>query len=628
MNRFRKSTPCARAVRLALAASLLASGAAQAILRDHGEGDPTLNFPLWYRDFNGTPLQICRSTASDGNGAFCFPLTPEAVPPSFAGNIGPEAFYMNLNANVTNGGIDLRYVAALEAAYGTANPVGAARLGQEVLFARTRFVMHVNTTDGSCAGNYRIVHPYGDDEFQDVGEGKRALFSTLDTPIGAINDFEGALRGQLGPFLHWDDGLETPLPHLSSGTERFIGNPAVLHTYTGSSRMEMKKDAAGNDTNIPIYLIDGTLNTGNLTLQFDANGIPINESLFQHQNYVKVFAPLGCDIGGTAAPAGEGINVLKVNTGFLLGQVWTAAIATPTRVTAAEYSRAPDGSTAIDVWASSEPNNTLVASTSSTPGLVLREEFDTLGRRTGSYHGHIQMAPGAVLPGQVTVNNLTSPALIGVTANIVDTVTITNSAFNPATGSLCVTAHSSDRFDKPALTVAAGPLSESLGTPTLAKLADCGLSALPDADDVLFAGDLPNAPPEVTEPPATVTVSSQREGRHTTPLTVVSAGANTPAPLAAADDFMGGNSDTAITFDVRTNDTPSAAAAGATVMIARQPQPATGSVVVNADNTVTFTPAATITANTTDNFVYALRSGDGVSNQATVALNLTFVSRP
>ena len=175
---------------------------AQAQLQDHGPNDPTLNWPLWYRDNNGLALGSCKSTILSANGPMC--LLAGVDPEGFPGNVGGEIFYMNLNANINNGAINLRYVSALEAAYG--NATGTPVKGQEIVFARVRFTMDVNRA--GCAGTYRIIHPWGDQTFFDVPVGNRALLSTIDIPLGAFLDFEGALTGQLGPFLQTADANE------------------------------------------------------------------------------------------------------------------------------------------------------------------------------------------------------------------------------------------------------------------------------------------------------------------------------------------------------------------------------------------------------------------------------------
>src|SRR5512140_784842 len=97
-------TRTAALLRFAAAAAFLATaGDARAVLLDHGPADPTLVFPIWYRDLGGLALKQCLSTTAGPNLAdagkpLCFPLNPD--PAGFAGNVGPEVFYNGLVAKV------------------------------------------------------------------------------------------------------------------------------------------------------------------------------------------------------------------------------------------------------------------------------------------------------------------------------------------------------------------------------------------------------------------------------------------------------------------------------------------------------------------------------------------------
>jgi hypothetical protein len=446
MNITPKTEKLARAVRLTLAAAALATAfPATAALQDHGAQDPTLVWPQWYRDNSnngvdggGLALGLCRSQLPSpdplASGApMCFPIVSNPV--GFAGNLGDEIFYTNLNVNVTNGGLDLRYVMSLEAAYGTVNPVGAPVHGQEVVFARTRFVMHVTPGSG-CSGTYRVIHPYGDETFPDVPEGRRALFATLDIPVGAILDFDTVVRdGQIAPFLHWDDGdehvlsrtnpLANPNGEILSVTptggvqQQFIGDPSVLHTFTGSPLIETVPGTA-----TPLYFL--------------ADGITP-----AHQNYVKVIAPPTCDIGGTPVEnGGEGINVNKVNTGFLMGQVWTAPIPTPTTVTQAKFSRTANDVT-IDVWAKSSVGQTLLATGAGLRGAQFKPDPSDLSGK--KYEVHLVLpAVSTVIPPSVNVVNTTSNPVLNINANLTDYLTVNKAEYDRSTQKLCVSAKSSD----------------------------------------------------------------------------------------------------------------------------------------------------------------------------------------
>jgi Bacterial Ig domain len=563
-------------IQLALAGSILTTGIAAAALQDHGPSDPIINFPLWYRDSNNVPLQPCRSTATSpaGAGTMCFPLPPDPAP-AFAGNIGPEAFYVNLNANVTTGTIDLRYVSALEAAYGTANPVGAPVKGQEVLFARTRFLMHVNTTDGSCAGTYRVIHPYGDETFTDVGEGKRALFSTLDVPIGVIGDFETVLNApNMGPFLHWDDGAGAVAPDIAVGAERFVGDPTVEHTYTGSPFIN------------------------------PADGTP--------QNYVEVQGPVGCNVDGV------GGNVMRISTGFLMGQVWTAPIPTATTVTNALFQRTATGSNIVDVTAKSAINQNMVVTGSGMPSVKMIEDKDATGVGLRNYFAHIEY--DGTVPPSVTVTNLSSIPVLSKEHPTNDIIEITRSEYDPVTKTLCVNAHSLDQSPVPnevTLNLAGPHGGQFSSNPCPASF-----GAAPNPLDLSYSTVLPNTGLQVTSTPLNILVQSSHLGSYAEDVvTLGGAPDNLAGAAVAVDDAFNVNTGVATNLNVLGNDLN--VGAGTVAIIS---QPASGAVSLVA-GTLTYTPAANTGAGT-QSFTYVVQNGALVSNLAKVDLTVSFVAQP
>src|SRR5512138_2760895 len=182
---------------IALAATLIAQPALAA-LQDRGPQDPTLVFPQWYRDLNGSAVGLCTSQAQSPNPAaglkpMCFPATTD--PTGFAGNLGPELFYNNLTVTVQRGNpnFSLKYLGALEATY---LPLGQPVHGTETVFARIRIIIATATP-----GTYTVTHPYGVEVFPNVGTGPRALFYTNDVPLGPALDFNAALNGPIGPWI-------------------------------------------------------------------------------------------------------------------------------------------------------------------------------------------------------------------------------------------------------------------------------------------------------------------------------------------------------------------------------------------------------------------------------------------
>jgi hypothetical protein len=407
MKQVLKTAPRKLTSLLAVVGALVSASPAAAALLDHGPQDPVLVFPLWYRDTNGLAVGLCKSQVNSPNGVvgpMCFPLVPN--PAGFPGNIGDEVFYNNLTVriganpfgSVTSFGF--RYVAGLEAAYTTAFPVGAPVHGNETVFARIRFVMAIQTP-----GTYTVTHPFGIQVFPDVqATGPRAVFFTADVPLGTPMNFNGALLGNVGPFIQWDTGL------ITVGAEQFLGDPNIDHAYTGS----------------PF----GT-------------------------NFIRIDGPPGSGIGGLDAN-GVPIDSVTSIVGGVEGQRWTAPIATNFSIQKAVYSSSLAGNT-VDVWATAPAAQTLILTGTDMPSIQLAE-FPG-----GNYYGHLEYPSLLIPPATVNVTNMSSNPVNTLTIGLVDQLdALANYARNPltGTGALTMTATSSD-LSSPRLTVVApfgGPM--------------------------------------------------------------------------------------------------------------------------------------------------------------------------
>ncbi|MFL5301760.1 MAG: hypothetical protein ACJ79R_15600, partial [Anaeromyxobacteraceae bacterium] len=281
-------------LRLAAAVSLITSALpAHATLLDHGPSDPVLVFPTWYRDLNNLALKECLSQTPSPNapaaGApMCFPANPD--PAGFAGNVGPEIFYNMLNVGIgkggtagSTGGFALTYVAALEGSY-LPGPIPIH--GTETVFARIRITAAV-----AVPGVYKFTHPFGVEVINVAANnvGARAIFFTVDVPLGTPLNFDAALAGRLGPWIQWDF-VDAGLSLTAANGEQFVADPNFTHTYTGS----------------PF----GT-------------------------NYLRVDGPAGSNIDGV------GNDFIQTPLGSVLGQKYLAPIPTPLSVSRATYSRDP-----------------------------------------------------------------------------------------------------------------------------------------------------------------------------------------------------------------------------------------------------------------------------------------------
>ncbi|MFD0980054.1 Ig-like domain-containing protein, partial [Tropicimonas aquimaris] len=109
-------------------------------------------------------------------------------------------------------------------------------------------------------------------------------------------------------------------------------------------------------------------------------------------------------------------------------------------------------------------------------------------------------------------------------------------------------------------------------------------------------------------------------GESATATVSVSVGANTPP--VASDDTASTSEDTAVTVSVLDNDGD---ADGDAVVVTGASDPANGSVEVNSDGTITYTPDAEF--NGTDSFTYDVSDGNGGTDTATVEVTVNGTAR-
>lgn len=222
------------------------------------------NFPAWYQDSHGRTLDLCLTKAvssrvpgAPGAPSYMCTLLPtpgvfdDTQPITFPGNFPDEAFWFTADATIVDAarGIDLGYGTAIEAAFGSGDPVD----GDQVSFARVRIRVDVPT-----AGTYVITHPYGVEVFDVPAGGRRAINMTRDIGIGGAGDFTGALKGDVGPFLRSVNGPYT------EGSERFIGDPNLEERVTGSpfnTNYVRIEGPGGIDLRTELFAISGKLST-------------------------------------------------------------------------------------------------------------------------------------------------------------------------------------------------------------------------------------------------------------------------------------------------------------------------------------------------------------------------------
>ncbi|AWY43958.1 hypothetical protein DKY63_30225 [Pseudomonas putida] len=419
---------------IALAVTALAQGVAQAALFavDPGPYAPELgSFASWYQDTHGRTVDLCLSKAvssrvagAPGAPAYMCLLNPnpgifdDTQPIVFPGNFPDEAFWFTGDGAITDAarGIDLTYTSALEAAFSGGDP----KEGDQISFARIRIRVDVPT-----AGTYVITHPYGVDVFDVTTPGRKAINMTRDIGIGSPKTYNGALKGDVGPFLRSVNGPYTETNPVNGQVEQFVGDPNLDEAFTGS---------------------------------------PFNT------NYIRIEGPGGIDLRTT---------VMAIS-----GKLSTVARPTPIIAERSTYARKDVNGAPVaqqDVFVMAPPPPATVNLDSNSPPLKL-SEADTTG------HWYAQSANNPALPStlQVTADNhlaipTSSPTTLPMT--LTDQVTISTAEYNSSSGQITIVASSSDESSPPVLTATTdtGAVIGALSGSGVDKQIITGISPIPPA---------------------------------------------------------------------------------------------------------------------------------------------------
>ncbi|MBY8932921.1 hypothetical protein [Pseudomonas fluorescens] len=417
-----------------LVVSALAQGIAQAALFavDPGPYTPANGgFASWYQDSHGRTLDLCLSKAlssrvpsAPGAPSYMCSLLPtpgvfdDAQPIVFPTNFPDEAFWFTGETALVDAarGIDLGYVSAIEAAFAAEEPVE----GDQVSFARIRIRVDVPT-----AGTYVITHPYGVDVFNIDTPGRRAINMTRDIGIGTPKTYDGALKGDIGPFLRSVNGPYTETNPLTGAAEQFVGDPNLNEAVTGS---------------------------------------PFNT------NYVRIEGPNGLD--------------LRTNVFAVSGKLSTVVRPTPMITQRSTYSRKAGTSAPVaqqDVFVLAPPAPGTVAVTSSTPVLNMTE-----ANSTGSWYAQSSANPTLPSVLQVTADNhlaIASSTPTTLPMTLTDLVVIQSAQYSLSSGQLTVVASTSDETSPPVLTATSGSGAAigALGGDGAVKTLATGISPIPPA---------------------------------------------------------------------------------------------------------------------------------------------------
>ncbi|VVM90490.1 hypothetical protein PS862_03213 [Pseudomonas fluorescens] len=416
----------------ALVVSALAQGVAQAALYavDPGPYLPANgSFAAWYQDTHGRTLDLCLSKAvssrapgAPGAPSYMCSLLPtpgvfdDAQPIVFPTNFPDEAFWFTADAQIVDAarGIDLSFGTAIEAAFAAEEPVE----GDQLSFARVRIRIDVPT-----AGTYVVTHPYGVDVFNVDVPGRRAINMTRDIGIGSPKTYDGALRGDVGPFLRSVNGPYTETNPLTGAAEQFIGDPNLEEAITGS---------------------------------------PFNT------NFVRIEGPNGLD--------------LRTTLFSISGKLSTVVRPTPMITQRSTYSRKAGASAPIaqqDVFVMAPPPPATAAVTSSSPVLNMSE-----ATTTGNWYA--QSAVNPTLPSIVQVtadNHVAIPTSTPTTLSmaLTDLVVIQRAEYSLSSGQLTLVASTSDETSPPVLTAssASGAAIGALSGEGAVKTLATGISPIP-----------------------------------------------------------------------------------------------------------------------------------------------------
>ncbi|TFB32288.1 hypothetical protein [Pseudomonas sp. F01002] len=391
----------------ALVVSALAQGVAQAALFAVDPGpyvQANGSFAAWYQDTHGRTLDLCLSKAvssrvpsAPGAPTYMCNLLPapgifdDTQPLVFPTNFPDEAFWFTGDGTIVDAarGIDLTYVSAVEAAFSGGDPVE----GDQISFARIRLRVDVPT-----AGTYVITHPYGVDVFNVDTPGRRAINMTRDIGIGVPKTYDGALKGDVGPFLRSVNGPYTETNPVTGSAEQFVGDPNLVEAFTGS---------------------------------------PFNT------NYIRIEGPNGLDLRTT---------VMAIS-----GKLATMARPTPLITQRSTYSRKAGASAPVaqqDLFVLAPPPPAKVTLDSNNPVLNLTE-----ANTTGNWYAQSSTNPSLPSTLQVTADNhlaIASSTPTTLPMPLTDLVVISRAEYSLSTGQITVVASTSDETSPPVLTATSG----------------------------------------------------------------------------------------------------------------------------------------------------------------------------
>jgi len=632
-----------RAIQVALAGSVLASGITQAELKAHGPVAAN-GYPTWYQDQSGLALDFCQNTNQlELDGGWCLLLAPDlplgVAPETFPSNFPDEHFYWHgsvadnttvVDGNGNNLDIRIGLVMGVEGAFATGPVVN----GDQMVFSRVRITMN----PVPFAGDYVVYTPFGRFPFPGLAAGER-LFNTVDIGLTPL-DFEQALHGNIGPFLlpsATPGGAELPpIPLLEGGQDpyydllvnagggatpypangrKYIADPARIGPVTGATC-----DAVNDTAHCRLATAQDAIDAQLANVAGIVEGKPawiVNDPVFalRNPNVYRIEGP------GFVYESADHFDLMgRINEDAIAGRVnvirasYTAANPAPglpqtsdisvfVDATAATQGRIPAGPVPAAVPpqlslftapCDKNPDTGAFIAPAGLGGVQMLSE----GQRQFVKLSEVAGIPDGVCVKQLGVNTNGNTNFSYYSADLTDQVLISEALYDPSTQQMKVTAASSDSTRDVTLAVGGfGQINIPAGTTSPVSLIASTLA-----------------------PPANINVSSITLGGSNVAQVNTGVVVGTPVLPVAFNDAAATSEDTPLVgFDVLANDSN---ASGGTVSV--NAQPAKGTVSVNADQTITYTP--NLNTNGTDSFTYSVNKGGNVSNTATVLVEVTPVN--
>jgi Bacterial Ig domain len=384
-------------MKLAKAACLFAllfimAGNALGQLARVGPVDRNNGFPAWYQDSTGLALDPCLPNAQELADGTCLvdaeQLTNPASPISFPNNFPDEFFFWHGDSNLTVNGGRALLVMALEGAF-----ANAVINGDQMVFARVRIRVDIPAPGGT----YRVIHPFGVEEFPDLSPGIKSINFTSD--VGTIaGDFSASLNGSITGFLRAAQTAGGPAldPVVLPGGHTFLADPLVTTAVTGS---------------------------------------PFGTNVFRIE---------GPNIGG------PGIDFIETDQFTLMGRVHLAPIASPVNVTRSTYRR--DGYSAqADVFATASPS---IGAPSPVLSVTGTHVLGTVMSKSGNkYFAQPVLQNPHSIPASLLITNSADTPTSFTETDVVDEVQITAAIYDPSMHVLTVRASSGDQLMPPSLMV-------------------------------------------------------------------------------------------------------------------------------------------------------------------------------